>query len=62
MVRDVDIRLFEAYTAIRVKCKCGHTQSIPVYKDFDYCSHCKRKIQNNTRLYFKYKLRKELNK
>ena len=58
-----DTKRIEMFTNIKNKCsRCGHTQTIPVFKDFGYCSYCGKKIQNQTRLYFKYKLQKELNK
>jgi ribosomal protein L37AE/L43A len=58
-----DTKRIETYTNIKVKCpRCGHTQVIPVYLDSNNCSYCGKKLRNNTRLYFKYKLRKELNK
>lgn len=58
--RHEDNRMFEIYQKLKVKCKCGHTQVIPVFKDYCYCSHCRNKLKNNTKLYFLYKLRKEL--
>ena len=58
-----DTRRIEMYTNIKNKCpRCGHTQVIPVFKDFGNCSFCGKKISNKTKLHFKYKLQKELNK
>lgn len=47
---------------IRVVCPCGHTKRIPVYVDYVICNHCGKKLHNNSKAYFKYRLRKELNK
>ena len=45
---------------LKVTCKCGHKEIMPVYVDKTRCSHCKRTLHNNTKAYFKYKMRKEL--
>lgn len=47
---------------LKVKCVCGHTQVMPVYLDKKICSFCGRKVINNSKLYFLYKLRKEIRK
>lgn len=57
-----DTKILEMYTKLKVKCSCGHSQIIPVFIDTANCSYCGKKLYNNTELYFKYKLRKELNK
>lgn len=58
-----DTKRIESYTNIKVKCpRCGHPQVMPVFLDTNNCSYCGKKIYNNTKLYFKYKLRKELNR
>ena len=41
---------------------CGHRNTMPVFYDNKICHHCKHKIINNTQAYFKYKLRKEMEK
>ena len=46
---------------LSIKCECGHTFIMPVYQDFKICTNCGKKVQNNSLLYFKYKLRKEMN-
>lgn len=61
-LKDADIKILEMYQSLKVKCKCGHTQVMPVFIDTANCKHCGRKLHNNTHEYFKYKLRKELNK
>ena len=54
-----DDKMFETYNEIKVKCKhCGHTNKIPVYVDTQNCWFCHIKLQNNTKSYFKYKMRK----
>ena len=59
--KELDIKMFKTYSEINVKCKyCGHTNTIPVYLDSKYCGYCKKKIYNKGKLYFKYKMRKEL--
>ena len=62
MKKGNDTKILEMYSSIKVKCKCGHSQVIPVFMDVANCSFCGKKIHNNTKLYFKYKMRKELNK
>lgn len=47
---------------LRVVCECGHTKRIPVFVDYVICNHCGKKLKNNSKAYFMYKLRKELNK
>lgn len=44
---------------IKVKCKCGHTHILPVQVHFKICSHCGRKLRNDTKAYFMYQLRKK---
>lgn len=58
----IDEKALSELENLKVKCECGHSIIMPVYKDVQICDHCGRKIKNNTKLYFKYKLRKELNK
>lgn len=58
----IDDKLFSEFEEIKVKCICGHKTVMPVYVDKSVCSHCKRTVINNSRAYFKYKLRKELKK
>lgn len=45
-------------STLKVKCKCGHVIIISVQVDSTICSHCRRKVMNNTKEHFKYKLRK----
>lgn len=47
---------------LKVKCTCGHSIVMPVYKDTHICEYCGKKVRNNTKLYFMYKMRKELKK
>lgn len=62
-INDSDMRMFKSYEEIRVKCdRCGHTNSIPVQIDEKFCWYCKKKLNNNTKAHFKYKLREELKK
>lgn len=42
---------------LKVTCKCGHVVVMPVFKDFIVCNYCGNRVNNNTKLYFKYKLR-----
>ena len=55
-----EIELHEQLKHLIVKCKCGHMMLMPVQQDFKICSYCGHKVLNNTKLYFLYKLRKEL--
>lgn len=47
---------------IKIKCPCGHTIVMPVFADYLICSHCKKKVNNNTKAHFRFKMRKELGK
>ena len=47
---------------LKVECVCGRKVIMPVYIDSVICKHCGNKIQNDSKLYFMYKMRKELNK
>ena len=55
-----DEKILNAYTRLKVKCICGHTQVIPVFLDDKICTNCGRKLKNTTKLHFMYKMRKEL--
>lgn len=56
-------KYLEKIQELKVRCPyCGHTIVIPVFVDKQICSYCKRKVQNNSLLYFKYKMRNELEK
>lgn len=57
-----DTKIFEMYSQLKVKCDCGHAQVIPAYRDSWNCSYCGKKLNNNTKVHFMYKLRKELSK
>lgn len=58
----IDEKALSELEKLKVKCVCGHTKIMPVYQDTTICTYCKRKIHNNTKMYFMYKLRKEINK
>jgi len=58
-----DKKALSEETNLRVQCPyCKHKNMIPVFLDEKLCYWCNRKIKNNTELYFKYKLRKEIRK
>lgn len=48
----------KAVAEIKAKCKCGHTSVMPVFVDSKICSYCGSIIKNNSRGFFKYRLRK----
>lgn len=51
----------ERLEKIKVKCPfCGHTFIIPVFEDYKICSYCKKKVDNKTRVHFRFKMRKEI--
>ena len=52
----------EKLAGLRVTCECGHTLIMPVQKDDLICSHCKRKVKNETKEWFKYNLYKAMRK
>lgn len=53
-----DTLKLKRYADIKVKCKhCGHTNTMPVFVEEKICSFCKKKIYNNSKAHFKYKLR-----
>jgi hypothetical protein len=58
----IDEKALSELEKLKVKCVCGHTKIMPVYQDYAICNFCKRKMYNNTKMYFMYKLRKEINK
>ena len=58
----IDEKALSELEKLKVKCECGHTKIMPVYQDTAICKFCKRKIYNNTKMYFMYKLRKEIKK
>jgi hypothetical protein len=60
-IREIEI-LHNNLEELRVACKCGHTVRMPVQRDYMICTHCSNKIYNNTKAYFTYKLRKEIQK
>lgn len=56
-----DTLKLKRYADIKVKCKhCGHTNTMPVFVEEKLCSFCKKKIYNNSKAHFKYKLRNML--
>ena len=51
----------EEDTNLRVECPyCKRKNYMPVFVDERICYWCKKKIKNNTKSYFIYKLRKEI--
>ena len=59
----IDKKAEEEFTSLKVKCnKCGHTMIMVVQQDYEICNHCGNKVFNNSKPYFMYKLRKEINK
>ena len=47
------------FNKLKVVCpNCGHKVLIPAYVDSIICSWCNHKVRNNTKEYFKYKMRK----
>ena len=58
----VDEKALSELENLKVKCVCGHKMIMPVYLDSTICTYCGKKVKNNTKLYFLYKLRKEINK
>ena len=61
--QSIDKNAMDKFDKLKVKCKyCGHSMIMKVQQDYKICDFCKHKVNNNTRDYFTYKLRKELNK
>ena len=58
----VDNETLDKLNELKVRCECGHTLIIPVYRDYNICTHCGKKVQNNTLLHFKFKLLKQMRK
>lgn len=58
----IDPKALSELEKLKVKCPCGHSMVMPVYLDYMICDYCGRKVLNNTKLHFMYKVRKELNK
>lgn len=57
-----DSKIAKSYTDVTIKCTCGHSMAMPVFVDEKICNFCGRKVCNKSKAYFKYKMRKELNK
>ena len=60
MNKSDSIKIQEMYQELKVKCSCGHSQVIPAFRDYWNCNYCGKKLRNNTKLHFLYKMRKEL--
>lgn len=60
--KSISDETLEKLEELKVKCKCGHTIIMPVQYDYIICSHCKRKVKNNTKEWFKYNLYKAIRK
>ena len=58
----IDEKALSELEKLKVKCVCGHTKIMPVYQETAICTFCGKKLKNNTKMYFMYKLRKEINK
>lgn len=58
----IEKRALSELEKLKVECVCGHKTIMPVYQDYAICKYCRRKIFNNTKYYFMYKVRKELKK
>lgn len=59
----VDKKVQQELDKLNVKCKfCGHTMFMKVQQDFKICTHCRRKVLNNSKAYFIYKLQKTMKK
>lgn len=52
---DEDTKLLNAYSEIRVACKCSHTMSIRA-RDRVICSYCGNWVYRTPELEFKYKM------
>lgn len=59
---DTVAKYSDAMEELKVKCSCGHSTVMPVFVNQKICSFCGNIVKNNTKAYFLYKLRKELNK
>lgn len=61
---NTDTRRFDMYTRISTKCKCGHTNQIPVHIGKKICSYCGHwvyaKTPEGNKVEFKDKLRKAI--
>ena len=55
-----DDKVFNELSELTVKCKCGKSITFVYDQKYKICSECGRKVYNNTKAYFKYKLRGEL--
>lgn len=58
MKKSVDEKFLSEMEELKVRCTCGHTMILPVYTDKTICTYCGKTNYNNTRLHFKYKIRK----
>ena len=53
--------LYEAKEPYRVKCKCGHTNTIINPKGYKLCSWCKNYVFLNPRVEFEYRTKQKIN-
>jgi hypothetical protein len=51
-----DIKLNEDFNKLKVRCKCGHNQYIPLEKEKMICSWCGCYVFKNKKDEFKYRL------
>lgn len=55
-------KLENEYHKVKITCRCGHKEVIPVWEDKHLCSWCGNYVYRNKQLEFKEKLKKELKK
>ena len=58
--REEDERRQDEYDKVRIKCKCGTKNVIPVWVDKQICRGCRNYVYRDKQLEFKEKMFKEL--
>lgn len=59
VVNEIELQKLEE---LKVKCECGHTLIMPVQENYLICSHCMKKVKNNTKAWFVYNYYKTIRK
>lgn len=55
-------KLYESKERYRVKCKCGHTNTIINPKGYHICSWCHNYVFLNPQIEFEYRMKEKLSK
>ena len=54
----IDQKSLDILEKLKVKCDCGHSLIMTVQQHYTICTHCGKRVNNNSKDYFIYQLRK----